>query len=296
MIRRARYILAAAGTVAVLAGGMALAGAGTASAATFPSCATGVRCSSNSAGSAGYYGADDNHTHYRYVQTVTTAAPQLVNLNGEARNAGQLSNYQGSVGVELCDPNIGFAAQISLGSTTTGYQVRYRVGFFTTPQADPCIQNGFVNFAFSQGTPLGLNTISTNDQIALAIWYAPAGPFFHHISFSVCDITSQVCRQAYTSGPFNLNFWEFGIGAIANHVHLTGGAINPVVAMTDNEVTCYSCSHAVPISEVTPVNPFGIGGLWESQFVNLSSQVQLSPNDSLASNGNFKLWSGSTSS
>ena len=114
MIRKARNILATAGSVAILAGGMALAGAGAASAQTLPSCASGVNCASNLAGQAGYNGADDNHTHYRYVQTETTAAPQLVNLVGAAG---------GSTGVTLCVENTGAVAQLSLGATAPGTYV-----------------------------------------------------------------------------------------------------------------------------------------------------------------------------
>ena len=287
MIRRARYILAAAGTAAVLAGGMSLAGAGAASALAPPLC-PGTHCATNAVGLGGYYGADDNHTHYRYVQTVTTAAPQLIALNGVG--AGSVAG----VGVELCDPNIGFAAQLGVANIAGTWEVAYLAGFFKAA-ADPCVQNGLINgIVFSAGTPLGLNTVSTGDQLALAIWYAPAGPFFHHLSFSVCDITAGVCRQAYTTGPFNLNFWEFGIGAAANTVALTAPANNLLDSFSSNEVTCYSCSGPVPITAVTPVNPFGIGGLTQAQFANVSSQIILSPNNSLTAGNQFSLWNGST--
>jgi hypothetical protein len=291
LIRTARNILAAAGSAAILAGGMALAGAGAASAATLPNCPT-THCSNDTAGMAGYYGADDNHTHYRYVQTVTTAAPQLVNLNGNYN-----PNAQGAVGVELCDPNIGFAAQLSLANTPAGYQVRYRVGFFIAPKADPCIQTGLTQFTFQSGNVLGLNGVSTGDQVELAIWYDPntSGHHFHQLSFGACDITAGVCRQAYSGSHFNLNFWEFGIGAITHSSTLTAPADNALDTFSSNMVTCYSCSHMVPITAVSPVNPFGIGGLTESQFLNSSSQVTMSPNNSLSASDDFTVYNGSTS-
>jgi len=287
LIRRARNILVAAGSAAILAGGMSLAGAGAASAASLPIC-PGSHCTTDSVGMAGYYGADDNHTHYRYVQTVTVAAPTLTALNGVGAKGAA------GVGVELCDPNIGFSAQLAVGNIGGTFQAFYLVGFFKNAP-DPCVNNGLINgVVFTSGTPLGLNPISPGDVLQLAIWYAPSGHFFHHFVFSVCDVTSQVCRQAETHGPFNLNLWEFGIGAVANNVSLTAPADNPLDTFSSNMVTCYTCSHMVPITAVSPVNPFGIGGLTQAQFANISSQIVMSPNNSLASNNEFTVYNGST--
>ena len=297
-------MLAAAGTVAILAGSMALAGS--ASAAPLPSCATGVRCTNNSGdvfthtfshGVAGYYGADDNHTRYRFVQTIVTASPSLINLNGFA---GKTPTHEGGVGVTLCDPNTGQAAQVSLGYNGTAYVLRWTVGYFfpgntntnNSFAVDPCVQVGFAfpqNF-HSFGTIAG---ITQGDQIYMGIYYDPSGTFFHQISFGVCDITLGVCRQAWSGTRFQANFSEFGIGAFSGHNFIQGGANNLVGSFTSNDVTCYSCSKSVPITSVQPVNPFGVGGLYEAQFVNTSSQVQLSPNDSLTPTS-FKMWSGST--
>jgi hypothetical protein len=293
LIRSVTNILAAAGSVAILAGGMALAGAGSASAAALPSCASGLHCQNNTAGVAGYYGADDNHTHYRYVQTEVTATPQLVNLNGQGAGG-----KPGQVGVELCDPNTGFAAQLSLGFINGKLEARYRVGVFFTPNSDQCVENGFTNFNFADGQPLfntsTQNTISFGDQLTLAIYYTPGGRHFHQISFGVCDATAGVCRQAYNNSPVAVNFFEFGIGAFANNQALTAGAVNPLDTFSLDEVTCYSCKSMVPISTVAPVNPTGTGGLTETRFVNSSSQVTMSPNDSL-SGSTFSIWNGSTS-
>jgi len=292
LIRRARYILVAAGSAAILAGGMALAGAGAAYAKSdpLPSCATGVNCTSSAYGTAGYYGADDNHTHYRFVQTVTVATPQLVNLNGTGDN-------EGAVGVSLCDPNTGQAAMISLGYNGTNYEVAYTVGRYFTDTAEPCVQNVFkyIN-PFKSGTLLDFPGVSGGDKIYLAIYYTPGGGHFHQISFGACDITQSVCRQAYSNSRYNLQFWEFGIGAFSYTQFLTAPPLNPLDNFSDNDVTCYSCAGSVPITSVAPVNPFNIGGLYEAQFINGSSQPTMSPNDSLsAATDAFEVYNGSTS-
>ncbi len=298
MIRKASIMLAAAGSVAILAGGMTLAGP--AGAQSLPSCATGSHCTTDvpTAGSlgedggvAGYYGADDNHTHYRYVSTVVTAAPQLVDLSGAvASDLGALP----SVGDELCDPNDGVTAQISLGYVSGTWEVRYIVGKYPAA-ADPCIQNNFQTSGaiFKTGTVLTLNGISTGDQVFLGIYYDPAGKHFHQLSFGVIDATSGIARQAWARTRA-LNFWEFGIGAFTPGSVLTGGAVNKFETFTDDYTTCYSCAHAVAISTVSPVNPFGAGGLYEAQFANSSSQVVMSPNDTL-SGSTFSMFNGSTS-
>jgi hypothetical protein len=290
LIRRARYILAAAGSAAILAGGMALASAGAASAATLPSCAGGTNCTSGPFGVAGYYGADDNHTHYRFVQTVTVATPQLVNLNGTGDN-------EGAVGASLCDPNTGQVAQVSLGFNGVGYQIAYDVGRYFTDAAEPCVQASFAHInPFKSGTLLDFPGVNAGDKIYLAIYYTPGGHHFHQISFGACDITQGVCRQAYSNSRYALNFWEFGIGAFSQRQFLTAPALNLLDNFSSNNVTCYSCAGAVPITSVAPVNPFAIGGLYEAQYVNGSSQVTMSPNDSLSSaTDTFNVYNGSTS-
>jgi hypothetical protein len=302
LIRKASIMLAAAGSVAILAGGMTLAGP--AGAQSLPSCTvTGSHCTNvngvpiagslgENGGVAGYYGADDNHTHYRYVSTVVTATPQLVDLSGAvATDLGALP----SVGDELCDPNDGVTAQISLGYVPgTGWEVRYIVGKYPAA-ADPCIQNNFQTSGaiFKTGTVLTLNGISTGDQVFLGIYYDPAGKHFHQLSFGVIDATSGVSRQAWARTRA-LNFWEFGIGAFTPGNVLTAGAVNKFETFSSDDVTCYSCAHPVAISTVSPVNPFGAGGLYEAQFVNSSSQVVMSPNDTL-SGDTFSGYNGSTS-
>jgi hypothetical protein len=274
---------------------MALAGAGPAFAGTLPSCATGVNCTNNgptpAGGTAGYYGANDNHTHYKFVNTVTVATAQLVNLNGV--------NNNGSTGVTLCDPNTGQVAQLSLGfnnahgTLPAGFHVAWAIGKYMNNASEPCVQNAnkFLN-PFRTGNLLQFTGISGGDKINLSISYNPSSP---SLSFNACDITSGVCRQALKSSPTR-NFWEAGIGAFTAKQGLTAPANNPLDANSSNTVQCYSCAAAVPITSISPVNPFNIGGLFETQLVNVSTQVTMSPNDSLsASTDDFGIWNGSTS-
>ncbi len=292
-------MLAAAGSVAFLVGSMGLTGS--ASAAELPSCATGYHCPALSAtaagqiyengGVAGYYGADDNHTHYRFVQTTVTANAGLVDLNGPVSS----ELYPATVGDDLCDPNDGITAQISLGYWDGEYQVGYYVGD-GNPADDPCVQDNFVNHTiniFRVGTLLGLTGINQGDKIYLGIYYTPSGTHEHQLSFGACDETTGVCRQAYTTSRFQLEFWEFGIGTFAPLSVLTGGAVNEFETFANDDVTCYSCAHPVAISTVAPVGNLG-GGLYEAQFTNSSSQVVLSPNDTL-SGASFNEYNGSTS-
>jgi hypothetical protein len=307
LIRKVSTMLAAAGSAAFLVGSMGLTGS--ASAASLPSClVTGSHCTNvngtpiagslgQNGGVAGYYGADDNHTHYRYVQTTVNASPQLIDLSGAvATDLGALP----SVGDQLCDPNDGVTAQISLGYVPADnqYEVRYIVGKYPA-NADPCTQNNFQtsgaifrsgNLLFAKSVGSG---ISPGDSVFLAIYYTPSGNHRHQLSFGACDITSGICRQAYTSQRA-LEFWEFGVGAFTPGSVLTAPAENKFENFSSTNVTCYSCSGSVPISSVSPVNPFGAGGLYEAQFVNSSSQTVMSPNDTL-SGASFNIYNGSTS-
>ena len=283
MIRRARNILATAGSVAILAGGMALAGAGTASAATLPSCAANVNCNSNAFGAAGYNGADDSHTHYRYVATVTTAATGLINLNGT--NPGTGSNA-GTSGVTLCNENTGIVAQLSLGyfGSPPAFHLAFLVGrYFTGPGGapEPCVQDaGLVAIPiFTKGTLLNNIGISVGDELALSITYDGVS---HSLTFGAFDVTSKVFRSA-TVPNLNTSWTEYGIGVASQNTHLT--PVIPgleVAAYSANQVACYSCANTVPITSVSPVNPFNIGGQYESQLVNISFDPIISPLDSLA--------------
>jgi len=310
LIRRARYILAAAGTAAVLAGGMTLAGAGAASAQPLPNClTTGSHCFTSVAapgslfqngGVAGYYGADDSHTHYRWVQTVVNASPELVDLNGPLGS----ELYPATTGVELCDPNNGVAIKLSLGFVNGAYRVAYIVGKFPTnpfnpnSQPDPCIQSNFQTSGsiFRFGTLLGFFPISAGDQVFLSISYTNPNGRHHQLLFNACDANTGACRQA-TINSRTLSLFEFGIGTFTPANVLTGGAVNFFQHFSSSYIACYSCNAPVHISTVQSVGPFGNGGLWESQFANSSSQVVMSPNDTLGqpTGGSFSMYNGSTS-
>lgn len=275
---------------------------GPASAASLPTCTvanthcTNLTTTNQGLGLAGYYGADDAHTHYRYVQTVVTASASLNNLDG---------NNSGAVGEELCDPNDGVGAQLGLWDINGVYTVGWAVGTFA-PQPDPCIQNGLitnVNTLPAANKLLTGITIKTGDQIQLMEFFNPfnRGSHFHQFAFNACDLTQGVCRQGggvyggYRA-PANSEMYEFGIGAASGNANVTAGNPQPgnlVDTFSQSGITCYSCTHTVPISKV--IGFFGgVGGLTEAQWVNGSSQIQMSPNDSL-SGDTFKLYEGSTS-
>jgi len=319
LIRRARHLLAAAGSVAILAGGMALAGAGASSANTLPACKASpqVNCNTNVAvpglggifqngGVAGYYGADDAHTQYRWVQTVVNATPQLVDLNGPLSS----EIYPATTGVELCDPNSGVALKLSLGFVGGAYRIAYIIGKFPTfgpkAQPDPCIQSNFQTSGsiFRFGTLITpLFTINANDQVFLSISYSQGS---HHtrpsVQFTACDQQAAdngqagACRQA-TRSVRSLSLYEFGIGTFTPLSVLTAGANFQFQHFSSSYVACYSCAAPVHVAQVQSVGPFGTGGLWEAQFANSGSQVTMSPNDTLGkpTGGSFSLFNGSTS-
>jgi hypothetical protein len=311
LIRRARHLLAAAGTVALLAGGMAMAGAGASSALTVPVCKTfpgttvncftsvgtpGIGTIFQGGGVGGYYGADDGHTQFRYVQSVVTATPELVDLNGPAANI-----FPATTGVELCDPNNGVAIKLSLGflDTTGTYRVAYQIGQFPVGVTmDPCIQTNFHTSGsiFHFGTLLGAFPITAGDQVFLSISYQSGAHHSHSVLFTACDSNNLACRQASHSVR-SLSLYEFGIGTFTPANVLTGGAINFFQHFSSSYIACYSCAGPVHISQVQSVGPFGAGGLWEAQFANSSSQVTMSPNDTLGqpTGGSFSMYNGSTS-
>lgn len=262
-------------------------------------------------GIAGYYGADDNWTHYRFTQMTTQATPQLVNLNGTL--------VPGAVGTTLCDPNINYAAQVGLlwdpngtGTPTVGsYRVFWAIGQFAPNTfADSCSQAGFVKTLVKTGPGGSLKcptfwdcgsfnlAISQNDLVQLSIYYTPThNGHFHQVSFGAADVSSGVARQAYSFGKYNLNFWEAGDGAVnGNTAVLTAPDINPLAPVTGAVVTCYSCSHQTPLFDVQSVT--GLGGLTQVTQVNTSSQPIFGasvPSAYPSSQENFNLLNGSTS-
>ena len=308
---------AMAGAVVMLA----MVPAVTAQAASLPSCSSSYHCTANPVGTstsgpgneAGYYGKNDNQTHYRYVQTITQAEPSLLNLsttNGEVAGAG----------AQLCATSSNFGAQtgvVGVPGTTPGtvdYEVLWAYGSLPALPAnfvDPCIQSGLLQPDIDNThCPLGgsatfglvtcgrfnIGTIATGDHILAAVYYTPGSNHHHQISFGDCVVETGNCDQAYSQHTVTEEFTEFGIGAFSP-LSFTAPPDNLLDTFASNEVTCYSCPHMVPITAVTPVNQIGAGGLYEADVINGSSQPVLSPNDSLSAGADtFAVYNGSTSS
>jgi hypothetical protein len=350
MSKRVTWALAACSAL-ILAGSLALAGSASAATLPLPQCSSTdpgpgsptnlvgatnqsgqpphcwyVQAASTegpvASGTAGYLGANDNHTHYRYVTTDIKNVPELVNLDGGGNT--------GAGGVFLCDPNDhaygagGWVAETGLLGNTgiTGQEntVYYAAGFWKAGAPDPCVTHGLLipdpNTTLcppgGKGSVFGIGPaafcgsfsdpsvpngyIGSNDLLGnLAIYYS-WGPGSHHhdISFGYLDVTTGIPQQAYTHKPVDVNLWEFGVGVLNTNQMLTGGAINTLLAFNNDMITCYSCAHPVGIETIQPVNPFNVGGLEEVQSANKSGQVTLGPNNSL-SGDNFTVFNGSTS-
>lgn len=260
---------------------------------------------------AGYLGADDSHTRYRFVQATFPVTPQMINLNGPGLN--------GAAGVLQCDPNIAYAAQFGVVWDTADGPAHwvpfYAQGHWNGLTGDPCISHNLLvpnpNVTTcppnGAGSVLGTSpavfcgsfantVISTNDVLSdVAIYYTPSGFFFHRVSFGFCDVTGGYCRQAYAPQTVSLNFWEIGVGVFSGNQLLGAPAGITLVPFTDTGMNCYSCSPGPrPLSAIQPVNSSGTGGLEEVQDVNGSGQVVLSPDNTL-SGGSFTMFNGSTS-
>ena len=331
--------------VGLVAGGTGAAFAPAASAISLPSCSTvdpgtapnfvnSQHCWYNlTTGNAGYLGADDNHTHYRYVTTDLFNTPQLVDLNGTSK--------QGVVGDELCDPNNhaygagGWAAEIGLfgNGGTAGHSkntVFYAAGFWASGAPDPCVNNAplvpvpdattncppgghgsVIGFSGSTSHPVFCGSFSdetadpdgligVGDHLQnLAVYYDwnTHDSNYHRVSFGYCDTTTGICGQAYSpkATPVTVHLWEFGVGAFSAAQQLTTlSTSNPVDTFDNDFVTCYSCGSQTNIINVQPVNQFGAGGLEEAETANSSGQVTMGPANQLTTSG-FPIYNGSTS-
>jgi hypothetical protein len=252
-------------------------------------------------GEAGYFAANDLHTHYRYVQAIVTAQPTLNDLNGAFNAALPVSpsNQPGAVGVELCNPDDGYGAQVGLWDDGGVYTVSYDDGAFVHPGAgDKCIDSGFVDPTAITVNKLLLNgtVIQPGDKILLSVYYNPArrvhGP---RTQFTACDLSQfDACSQQHGNLRGTEELTSFGIGAVTQQTNLTAPALNNLMQYTSAEVNFYSSARPpYPIADQKAY--YGIGGLAEVQFENSSTQVVMSPNGSL-SGSTFTLYEGSTSS
>jgi len=309
--KRVRATIAAAAIAALGIGGAAFAA--NANAGTIPliNIMQGTPGGGNSvSGVSGYYGADDAHTHYRYVETIVTASASLNNLNGFATSA------IGAAGTELCDENTGHAAQIGLYNAGGKYGVAWAYGTLGANVSggwgifdDACTEAGLLAPLTATG-PIPttgvtggvlLNSIAspihTGDQILLTIYYNPRGHFgFHSLQFGVTDLSQVNEHRSHTLTIPAESFTEFGIGILSNASAITAPANNLVDTFTNDKVNFYSSTvNAYPITSQKAF--YGYGGLSQVEYINNSSQVLISPNSTLVgspSTASFSVSEGST--
>ena len=302
MIRKISVALAAIGAAGALAFGPSLAHA-----AVNPpiNVMQGSGGGGNSqSGVSGYYGADDGHTHYRFVRTTVTASASLNNLNGV------LSTSIGAAGAELCDENSGHAAQIGLYYSNGKYGVAWAYGTLNNWAIydDACVEGGLLAPLSPTGpvpTPgvtggVLLNSIAspirTGDQILLTVYYNPTGHWgLHQLQFGVTDLTQVNEHRSHTLSIPAEEFTEFGIGILSNASVITAPANNLVDTFSSDMVNFYSSTTpAYPIGNQHAF--YGYAGLSQVQFVNSSTQVLISPNNTLAVPGgsSFSVFEGST--
>lgn len=290
---RLRALIAGAAIAALGAGGAAFAA--NANAATIPLINVSVGMSTG--GVAGYYGADDAHTHYRYVEAVITASPTLTNLNGLGANLG-------AAGVELCDENTGWAAQIGVYSTGGGH---YGVAFadsaglgggvlLNNTLDDPCIDGGMVNPSITTAAHFNNsfnNVITTGDKLLVSVYYDPHGFFGNHrVTFAVTDLSKINEHRSINTTVPTQSLGEFGIGVLSDASNVTADLNNLVDTFGTTDVNFYSSKvNAYPI--INQKAFYGYGGLSQVQFVNVSTQPEMSPNSTLTASG-FSVFEGST--
>ena len=161
--RGARGAVAATALAVIAAGALFLANAG---AAVLPPV-------QNTAGEAGYYVQHWNNWHIRDAHATFAVTGAMMHLNGAA------GSFPGAVGVELCDPDDGYSAQ--LGVTFVGGQFEIlaahgNLDTATLPGNDPCVQNGVIvtkDSPFDAAVQLAgsVSRKATNSPI----WSSPAG-------------------------------------------------------------------------------------------------------------------------
>lgn len=238
----------------------------------------GVGITQNTAGEAGYYANDNGHTRFRDVRATVGITNQIRNLDGAGGHGG--------VGVELCDPNTGYAIQLGVQWNGAAFVVSYGHGILLL-NADPCIQSGLVTSPPPVTlAPLALHPV-TGDQVSFEIYYNPSS---HWVTINSCDQTQDVCRQAHFNDGFK-NLYEFGIGAVSNGPLLTAPAANFLASFSSLAANYYSSNHFLG-SIFVPAH----WNLKRSDWVNSSFQTIMSSNGSLDVGGHgFSLFNGSTS-
>lgn len=292
-----RSRLAALTAAALVTGGLAFA-------AALPASASIPQINNTHTGEAGYYVNDNGATRIRDVQATTVVQNTFKHLNG---SGGELVQA-GGIGVELCNDNTNFAAQLGIvwNDSTNAFQVEYGYGgLHDDPSVviqDPCAQDGLLNGgalgSFTEPVtgihgnvalfPHGI-VPNVGDTLKFEIFYQPAG-HFHYFQFKVNDVTQNRTEVQQVFAGWQ-NLYEAGIGVLTQANQLTGGPINLLNTFSGTSFNYYSSNH--------PFNSILVPAHWDleqAQFINSSSQVTLSPNSSLNPQGTgFSLFEGSTS-
>jgi hypothetical protein len=263
-----RKTLATAGVATLaLVGGLALAGTANASTIT-----------NTNSGEAGYLLANDGHTHYRFISTRVEAGPNLATLNDTG------NSDDGAEGVELCDPNTGFAAQVGLFWNGTSYEAAYAYGVLPQPTEnpyDPCAQSGLLadlpgGTASPGAEDVTFGTlpvaIATGQTAQVSVYYDPKG-HSHQLQFTVLNVTTGWVRNP-TFHIAGQEFWEAGAGAFTPNVQTNAfSAINPLT-FTNTIANFYSSTKgAFPLADAKAY--YGYGGVTPVTLTN--GAVNLSP-------------------
>jgi hypothetical protein len=272
--------------------GLVVLGAGTA----FAAAPTVPMVNNNTVGEAGYYVNDNGGTRIRDVQATTIVVNTLEDLNGSN------NTVPGGAGVELCNDNTGWAAQLGLewDSGTSSFVVEYNytgnpsyggtgdtLTTTSTTDPDPCAEGGLLN----AGDGEHFNNTFTpklGDTIHFEIYYDPNGKNKHELAFKEQDLTQNITR-VQTVNVKAQDLFEAGVGIVSNANDLTGGAVNLLNTFTGTSFNYYS-SH-VAIGSILSTH-------WDlemADFVNGSNQVTLSPGPLNTAGTSFTELEGSTS-
>jgi hypothetical protein len=168
-LKRPRAVIAAGALAVIAAGGLFLANAG---AAVLPP-------SQNLTGEAGYYVQHWNNWHIRDAHAVFAITPAMEDLNQTLVT----STYPGAIGVELCDPDNGYSAQLGLTFIGGQFELLAAHGSLDTSSTgqDPCVQNGVIVTGDSNTEAAvqlaGATTFAAGGDVGGKIWATtPADP------------------------------------------------------------------------------------------------------------------------
>jgi hypothetical protein len=273
-------VVAAAALAVLAAGSLMLASAGA---------STGGPVA-NINGEAGYFVNDWGNYHIRDAHSQLTVTAAMMELPTTSAAVNQAE------GNELCDPNTDHAAQIGLlWESGTGFEVGAQYGTLSSVlnPADPCIQDGVLSPSPSHvliGGGTG-NPVHVGDVVTEDVYYNPVAfaHGIHQIQYTACDVTTDVCRQAFDYVHAQ-NFFEAGIGVLNTDApNLTAPALNALVVFRSATFNNYNGSAR---------NKLALGG-WQldaAEGVNGASQVTLQPGPVTGASTTFPVTEGSASS